>query len=207
MKMNMKMRFNVGDKVIVARRGGTWNVDGEMDKWLGKIMTVRYKEDYSYQMEEDKNENGDGWWWNDEDLEPAEYVVELMKLGDKMVAKNLVSGEKAEVKCEDDINRSTRLALEKLSEKEIHVGDRVRVVSTGALYTTYPEWVAENVEDKLKVAMYAYGKDIEEGKICKVLAVAPHQTYKSEKLVYIEEPTTWGNAECFLIGAYGVQKV
>lgn len=204
----MEMRFNVGDKVVVARKGETWNIDGEMDKWLGRVMTIRCKNEDSYRMEEDQDENDvEGWWWSDTDLEPAEYAVEVVKLGDKMVAKNLISKETAEVKCVDDLDRAARLAMEKLSEKEIHVGDNVRVVSTGALYTTYPEWVAENVNDKLKVAMYAYGKDIEEGEICKVLAVAPHQTYKSETLVYIEEPTTWGNAECFLIGAYGVQKV
>lgn len=204
----MEMRFEVGDKVIVARKGIGWNMDGKMDKWLGKVMTIGYKGMDFYNMEEDQGENDDrGWCWDDEDLEPAEYAVEVTKLGDKMVAKNLISGEKAEVKCEDDINRSTRLALEKLYGKEIHVGDRVRVVNTRALHPTYPEWVVENVNDKLKVAMYAYGKDIEEGEICKVLAVAPHQIYKSETLVYIEEPTTYGNAECFLIGAYGVQKV
>lgn len=204
----MKMRFDVGDKVIVARRGGTWNVDGEMDKWLGRVMTINYKDEDSYQMEEDENENnGDGWWWSDEDLEPAEFSIQVTKIGDKMVAENLISGEKAEVKCGDDLNRSVRLAVEKLSEKEIHVGDRVKIINSGALYTTYPEWVAENVEDKLKIAMYAYGKDIAEGEVCTVLAISPHQTYKSDMLVYVEATTTWGNAECFLIGAYGVQKV
>lgn len=204
----MEMRFEVGQKVIVAKKGTSWNMDGKMDKWLGRVMTIGCKNMDSYHMEEDQDENdGIGWWWSDEDLEPAEYAVEVTKLGDKMVAKNLISGETAEVKCDDDLNRSARLAMEKLSEKEIHVGDRVRVVSTGALYTTYPEWVAENVNNKLKVAMYAYDKRIEKGKICKVLAVAPHQDDKSKTLVYIEGPTTWGNAECFLIGAYGVQKV
>lgn len=201
------MRFSVGDKVIVARRGETWNVDGEMDKWLGRVMTINYKDEDFYQMEEDKNENnGDGWWWSDEDLEPAEFAIQVTKLGDKMVAKNLISGEKAEVKCDDDLNRSARLAMEKLSEKEIHVGDIVEVVNTGALYTTYPEWVAKNVDDKIKVAMYAYGKYVDTSKKYKVIAIAPHQTH-SDTLVYIEEVRSYGNANCFLIGAYGVQKV
>lgn len=203
----MKMRFNAGDKVIVARRGGTWNVDGEMDKWLGRVMTINYKDEDFYQMEEDKNEtNGNGWCWSDEDLEPAEFAIQVTKLGDKMVAKNLISGEKAEVKCDDDLNRSARLAMEKLSEKEIHVGDIVEVVNTGALYTTYPEWVAKNVDDKIKVAMYAYGKYVDTSKKYKVIAIAPHQTH-SDTLVYIEEVRSYGNANCFLIGAYGVQKV
>lgn len=124
-----------------------------------------------------------------------------------MVAKNLISGEKAEVKCDDDLNRSARLAIEKLSEKEIHVGDIVEVVNTGALYTTYPAWVAENVDDKRKIAMYAYGKYVDTSKKYKVLAIAPHQTYKSDTLAYIEEVKSWGDMDCFLIGMYGIQKV
>lgn len=202
------MRFNVWDKVIVARRGETWNVDGEMDKWLGRVMTINYKDEDSYQMEEDENENnGEGWWWSDEDLEPAEFAIQVTKLGGKMVAKNLISGEKAEVKCGDDLNRSARLAMEKLSEKEIHVGDIVKVVNGGALYTTYPEWVAENVDDKVKIAMYAYGKDVDTSKTYRVLAIAPHQTYRSDTLAYIEEVRSWGNTNCFVIGMYGIQKV
>lgn len=204
----MEMRFNVGDKVVVARKGETWNMDGEMDKWLGRVMTIGYSDEDGYQMEEDQNENnGEGWWWSEEDLEPAEFAIQVTKIGDKMVAENLISGEKAEVKCDDDLDRSVRRALERLSEKEIHVGDRVKIISSGALYTTYPEWVAENVEDKLKIAMYAYGKDIAEGEVCTVLAISPHQTYKSDMLVYVEATTTWGNAECFLINAYGIKKV
>lgn len=204
----MKMRFEVGDKVVVARKGAGWNASGKMDKWLGKVMTIGYKCVDSYHMEEDQNENDDtGWWWNDEDLEPAEYAVEVVKLGNKMVAKNLISEEKAEVKCSDDLNRSARLAMEKLYEKEIHVGDIVKVVNTGALYTTYPEWVAENVDDKVKIAMYAYGKDVDTSKKYRVLAIAPHQTHRSDTLVYIEEVRSYGNANCFLIGVYGVQKL
>lgn len=203
------MRFNVGDRVIIARKGSTWSIDGSMDKWLGKIMTVMYKDDDSYQMEEDQDENnGEGWWWSDEDLEAAEFVIQVMKLGDKMIAKSIISGETAEVKCGDDLNHAANIAMEKLSEKEIHVGDRVKVVDDGALYTTYPEWVAKNVSDKVKIAMYAHGKgDIDTDKTYTVLAIAPHGTYRKDTLMYIEGSGAWRNNDCFLIGAYGVRKV
>lgn len=202
------MRFKVGDKVLVAHKGATWNMDGKMDKWLGRVMTIRYRDEDGYRMEEDQNENdGDGWWWSDEDLEPAEFLVQVTKCGNKMIAKDLVTGGTAEVKCGDNISCSARLAIEKLSEKEIHVGDIVEVVNTGALYTTYPAWVAENVDDKRKIAMYAYGKYVDTSKKYKVLAIAPHQTYKSDTLAYIEEVKSWGDTDCFLIGMYGIQKV
>lgn len=205
----MEMRFNVGDKVVVARKGETWNMDGEMDKWLGRVMTIGYSGEDGYQMEEDQNENdGEGWWWSEEDLEPAEFAIQVTKIGDKMVAENLISGEKAEVYCrENNPDYSAKIAIETLHDKEFHVGDKVKIVNSGALYTTYPEWVVENVEDKLKIAMYAYGKDIDTDKTYTILAIAPHQTYKSEILMYIEGSGSWGNNDCFLIGAYGIKKV
>lgn len=62
-------KYKVGDKVrIVDHRTCCMNKNGEMDKWLGKTMTVReilYNK--CYFMEEDKFErNGMGWMWDDE---------------------------------------------------------------------------------------------------------------------------------------------
>ena len=63
----MEMKYKVGDKVrIVSKWKDTYNVnhEGRMDKWLGKIMTIRAIEDNSYRMEEDLGEfHGNGWEW------------------------------------------------------------------------------------------------------------------------------------------------
>lgn len=74
-KSELKMsKYKVGDKVrIVDKYGGgcNQNMRGKMDKWLGKVMTIkaiRYDCGYisSYRMEEDQEENyGYGWAWND----------------------------------------------------------------------------------------------------------------------------------------------
>ena len=61
-------RLKVGDKVkIVSKReGDDWNEDGEMDKWLGKVMTIRKIHDNNNdacKMEEDKTEFCGGWYW------------------------------------------------------------------------------------------------------------------------------------------------
>lgn len=53
-----------GDKVrIVKEKGdkwdGEWDCEGLMDKWLGKVMTVRGKDLFRAKMEEDKRE----WSW------------------------------------------------------------------------------------------------------------------------------------------------
>ena len=67
-------KFNVGDKVKIVDK---WNEhtyqnrDGEMDKWLGKVMTIREITPWgSYFMEEDETEHcGTGWLWNDACIE------------------------------------------------------------------------------------------------------------------------------------------
>ena len=66
-------KYKIGDKVrIVSKRTAEhWNP--QMDKWLGRVMTIRKDEiDYptmkhfGYKMEEDLSESLYGWyWWDD----------------------------------------------------------------------------------------------------------------------------------------------
>lgn len=62
-------KYKVGDKVrIVGYRTFHMNNFGKMDKWLGKVMTIRGIERglRGYWMEEDYGENeGRGWLWDD----------------------------------------------------------------------------------------------------------------------------------------------
>ena len=59
------MTYKIGDKVrIVDHRTGRMNILGEMDKWLGKVMTIRECSLTSYRMKEDYGEyTGHGWYW------------------------------------------------------------------------------------------------------------------------------------------------
>jgi hypothetical protein len=68
--------LKAGDKVrIVSERTTRMNSQGEMDKWLGKVMTVRGRYDFGpLQMEEDKSEYG-GWVWS------QEMIAELIEGG------------------------------------------------------------------------------------------------------------------------------
>ena len=66
------MSYKSGDKVVmISQRGITWNQDGEMDIWQGKVMTIdkigftipgRYT---SYKMVEDEGK----WAWNNLDID------------------------------------------------------------------------------------------------------------------------------------------
>ena len=61
-------KYKVGDKVrIVNCRTFQMNDNGGMDKWLGKIMTIKALEGDGYRMLEDRNEYfGNGWYWDDD---------------------------------------------------------------------------------------------------------------------------------------------
>lgn len=73
-------KLSPGDKVKIVDEwcDGCWqNSNGDMDHWLGEIMTVRevYKPDDCVLMEEDIHEcyGGGGWHW----YSPAiDYIVE-----------------------------------------------------------------------------------------------------------------------------------
>lgn len=61
-------QLKAGDKVRIAlkKSGGYWNPNGEMDKWLGQVMTVSYRTDAErIKMEEDNRH----WSWRAEMLE------------------------------------------------------------------------------------------------------------------------------------------
>lgn len=63
-------KYKVGDKVRIVSewgKGCRQNSKGEMDKWLGKTMTIRKVTPHDYYlMEEDKTErDGIGWCWFD----------------------------------------------------------------------------------------------------------------------------------------------
>ena len=85
-------KYKVGDKVRIVSE---WNEKtmgaafGSMDKWLGKVMTIRdVWTDYGkavYKMEEDKNDVTNGWVWNEAcivGLANKFNVGELYKVGD-----------------------------------------------------------------------------------------------------------------------------
>lgn len=60
-----------GDKVRIVKEktGYNWNVNGLMDKWFGKVMTVRERDLFRAKMEEDKYEWPNGWSWSPEMIE------------------------------------------------------------------------------------------------------------------------------------------
>lgn len=72
------MELKVGQKVRIKtynRRPGYWNSHGKMDKYMGKVVTIRRVSDTSVKIKEDKNENCDtGWSWGISDFVPLKFT-------------------------------------------------------------------------------------------------------------------------------------
>ena len=128
------MKYKVGDKVRIVSKWGKGcyqNRSGKMDKWLGKIMTVRYVSKRWYQMvedSEDSTENGGyGWLWNENCIAgfACENKIVITTDGVETLAR-LYDGNKviktATVKCSaaDKFSFETgaKIAFERLFDSE-----------------------------------------------------------------------------------------
>jgi hypothetical protein len=127
------MAYKVGDKVrIVDHRADNMNHSGEMDKWLGKVMTIRECSLAQYRMKEDYGEyNGYGWYWYDDMIaglaepEREPCTVEL-RFDGMITTATLKRGGRdvktAEARCnpKDTYSRAegARVAVERLFDKK-----------------------------------------------------------------------------------------
>lgn len=125
------MKYNVGDKVRIVSEWGEGcgqNERGEMNKWLGKNMTIRaIYYGCSYKMKEDVTEwRGDGWLWNENCIAglACEKKIVITSDGTETTAR-LYDGKKvvktATAKCspEDkfDFETGATIAFDRLFEK------------------------------------------------------------------------------------------
>lgn len=126
-------KYKIGDKVrIVDYRTYRMNDFGKMDKWLGKVMTIRECLLSGYWMEEDYGENiGFGWRWDDSMIsglaepEREPCTVEL-RFDGMITTATLKRGGRdvktAEARCNptDTYSRAegARVAVERLFEKK-----------------------------------------------------------------------------------------
>lgn len=126
-------KYKIGDKVrIVDYRTYRMNDFGEMDKWLGKVMTIRDLSSPGYWMREDYGENnGYGWLWDDDMIsglaEPErEPCTVVLRFDGMITTATLKRGGRdvktAEARCnpKDTYSRAegARVAVERLFEKK-----------------------------------------------------------------------------------------
>lgn len=132
-------KYKVGDKVrIVSKRTADhWNP--KMDKWLGRVMTIRSDESdiitrkhFGYKMEEDqKSEAPFGWYWWDDMIaglanpDRSSLIVEIQFDGNTTRATLIKDGREvksAEARCspEDTFDRGegAKVAVNRLFAKK-----------------------------------------------------------------------------------------
>ena len=77
----MENKFKVGDKVLLKnRRGDCWNPYGEMDKYMGTIVTISKIYGDLFEIEEDHNRVNNKWSFNFEDIERLANDITLSDL-------------------------------------------------------------------------------------------------------------------------------
>lgn len=125
-------KYKIGDKVrIVSERPAAhWN--SKMDKWLGRVMTIRSDEEhFVYRMEEDQSEWISGWYWWDDMIaglanpDQSSLIVEIQFDGNTTRATLIKDGREvksAEARCspEDTFDRGegAKVAVNRLFAKK-----------------------------------------------------------------------------------------
>ena len=130
------------------------------------------------------------------------------------------SGRTKTANCAPDdtfnLGEGVNLAMNRLHDKTIRVGDIVKVTRPGQCYTTYVGWIERNVKSIREAALYRYNESIEAGGKYRVLYVVKHGAKRSRRygdriLCYIQECNAYGGiddcAPCYLINVEGVEKI
>lgn len=122
-------KLKVGDKVKIVdeKTGIGWNTHGKMDRWLGKIMTIRdIAGSGNVRMREDVGEyGGGGWYWHPHMIdckvdEPATIEMHIIR-GNKTIVR-LSNGKVGIARCNPqdsfDVYEGLRIAAARAYGKE-----------------------------------------------------------------------------------------
>ena len=128
------------------------------------------------------------------------------------------SGHTKTANCAPDdtfnLGEGVNLAMNRLHDKTIRVGDIVTVTRPGQCYTTYVSWIERNVNSIREAALYRYNESIEAGGKYKVLYMAEHGINSGDGvLCYVQKYVVYPSGEiddcapCYLINVEGVEKI
>lgn len=122
-------KLKVGDKVKIVdeKTGKAWSPSGNMDRWLGKIMTIRDIAGFgTVRMREDVGEyGGNGWYWYPHMIdckvdEPATIEMHIIR-GNKTIVR-LSNGKVGIARCNPqdsfDVYEGLRIATARAYGKE-----------------------------------------------------------------------------------------
>lgn len=222
------MKFKVGDKVMVVRndvnRQARYAIIGAVGV-IKHIDTCVTELPYAVEFREENTEYNSclghcrekrGYWCCDGMLElverkPNECIVIYRKDSD-VIALDKRTGKKAVAKCspddEFDFNIGAKLAFVRLAalekqDKEIKVGDYVKIVDCGKMYPYYKQKVKELANNNADVlAKFRYG-DVLEDANGEILLKYNMKVYAKKEDLYLLEDIGGGY---ILIGEIGIEK-
>lgn len=145
-------------------------------------------------------------------------VREKGPYGDYWRNKEFTAIAKCAPEDEFSLSMGVALAMDRLSKElgkeKIEVSDKVKIVNNDFVYTTYTDWVVDNVPDPRMVACFAYGQvPNANNAVYTVKAITPHSKYNKETLVYVQRyydsfsNVLDTNQPCYLISIDGLEKV
>ena len=127
------------------------------------------------------------------------------------------SGHTKTANCAPDdtfnLGEGVNLAMSRLHDKTIRVGDIVKVIRPGYCYSTYVEWIERNVKSIREAALYRYNGSIEASGEYRVLYMAEHGRSSDGVLCYIQEYNVYPSGKiedympCYLINIEGGEKI
>ena len=128
------------------------------------------------------------------------------------------SGHTKTANCAPDdtfnLGEGIKLAMNRLHDKTIRVGDIVTVTRPGKCYSTYVSWIERNVKSIREAALYRYHESIEADGEYRVLYMAEHgRDFDDGVLCYIQTYVVYPRGEledyapCYLIKIKGVEKI
>ena len=128
------------------------------------------------------------------------------------------SGHTKTANCAPDdtfnLGEGVNLAMSRLHDKTIRVGDIVKVTRPGKCYTTYIGWLEHNVKSIREAALYRYNESIEAGGKYRVLYMGEHGRSSDDGvLCYIQKYYAYPSGKiedympCYLINIKGVEKI
>ena len=128
------------------------------------------------------------------------------------------SGHTKTANCAPDdtfnLGEGVNLAMSRLHDKTIRVGDIVTVTCPGKCYSTFISWIEHNVKSIREAVLYRYNESIEAGGKYRVLCMAEHGRCSDDGvLCYVQKYVVYPGGEiddrapCYLINIKGVEKI
>lgn len=209
------MKISVGDKVRVKtfkERPSHWNSRGFMDHMMGKtveVISICYS---GFEIYDEKHNRE--WVLTFEDVEPLGNECIIIKRSDnKVIATDQLSGKTGVAKCcpedEFDFAEGAKLAFDRLMRNmsepanDIKVGDNVKIVDTGKMYSANDDWVMKNVKDDTLRVRYAYCDSPYSRNIYELPGTYVVRVIHND-MVYVQRATTDG--PCYLINVQGLER-